>query len=196
MRNLKTYKQLFESKSDIKDKIEKLFNKYDFDFMFVGWCVENLVIDEIFKKSGIITANGTLNEFSKNERFNLPIDQLDPNVKTELNEWYDSITLELLLESSRFDITNLTKILKVEKENVKDIKINIVKDVLESLNELDDKDNLSELESLELQKLFITDNFLISFFELVDEYNLKNHLENTEKYKKYLKDKQVKKFKI
>jgi len=197
MRKLKTYKQLYESISDridIRNKIEHLFEKYDFDYMFVGWSTNiHIVVDELLKRDDIIYVNGSIDSpDSYSDRFDLPISKVTSEVIDLLVEWYDKITLSFLLENTRFNVENLIKILKVEKENIEHVEKYYVKDILESLNDED------ELENKELQELFITNNFIESFFEIAYKYNLKNYIkdEYPDKWEEFKRRQQVKKFKI
>jgi len=195
MKNLKTYNQLYESISDrlyITDKIEAIFKKYDFDYMFVGWDTNHIIIDELIKKNNIINANGSIGSTYDISRFDLPLSKISSEVIDLLVEWYDEITLSYLLEASRFNVDNIIKILKVERENLEHLEKYFVKDILESLNDED------ELENKELQELFISNNFIESFFEIAYKYKLKNYIkdEYSEIWKFVIKKNTVKKFKI
>jgi len=191
MNKLKTYNQLFENKEKkretLKTNLINLFEKYDFDYMFVGWSDGDMIIDEIIKEDKDLKING-----KKMYRFYLSIDELDSDVIDELDEWFADINLQYLFENSRFDIENIIKILKVEKTNVETIEKWLVDDILESLNDED------ELENVEFQESLITENFILGFFEIAYEYKLKNYIKNkfSNLWKKFIKEKSIKKFKI
>jgi len=199
MKNLKTYKHLFESittdRIKIKNKIDKLFKKYGFDYMFLGWSSwrrdRDIIIDEVILRDKYFI-NGSENGIHFDENIN----EVSSTVIDELNKWYDDgLELTYLFEQFRFDVNSMMKILKVEKENVKEVKESVINEIFDDLI---DNEYEKDLERKDFQDLLITDNFILPFFEKAYKYDLKNYLKDKypEKWNIFMRKKHMHNFNI
>ena len=200
MKKYKSYiNESISDRFEIKNKIDKLFKKYDFDYMFVGWSSwrrdRNITIDEIGRLNN--KTDYLINGSENNKRFYNNIEKLSLDVIDELSQWYDEITSDItyLFESTRFNIDNLICVLKVEKENMKNINKGII---TEMFDDFIDSEYEKDLEKKDFQDLLITDNFIFPFFQIAYDNNLKNYLKDKypDKYQKFLKQEKAKEFNL